>query len=100
MLRVTRMIGRYAILTLGLLGVSGVAQPQPLPAPADTERETISRTPSIRTIPAARTFRFVPQTDITTEELARLEPYLNGKPLYDEDQKALGTAMRHLKELR
>jgi hypothetical protein len=93
------MIARYIFSMLGLIaGVSSAAEPPPVPGDAD--RETILRSPAIRTIPVARTFRFEPQTDITTDELARLEPYLSGKPLYDEDQKALGTAMRHLREVR
>ena len=92
---------RYMISMLSLLAsTSNAADTQPAQMPADTSGETISRTPSIRTIPVARTFRFEPQLDITTDELAQLTPYLSGKPLYDADQKALGSAMRHLKEVK
>ena len=84
------------VLTL-LASTSNAADMQPAPLPESSQGETITRTPSIRPIPIARTFRFVPQTDITTEELAQLNPYLSGKPLYDEDLKALGTATRHLR---
>ena len=92
-------MNRYAILVLGLLaGPSNAADTQPAPAPEVTGGET--RSPSIRTVPLARTFRFQPATDVTADELARLEPYLRGKPLYDEDWEALGTATRHLRESR
>jgi hypothetical protein len=62
--------------------------------------ETISLKPSARPIPLARTLRFEPRVDITTEELEQLGPYLKGKPLPDEDQKALGPAMRHFREVK
>jgi hypothetical protein len=44
--------------------------------------------------------RFDPRPDITTDELEQLGPYLKGKPLHDEDRKALGPAMRHLREVK
>lgn len=87
---------RHMILTLALLASAGSA--------AATQRapdgETILRTPSIRPVPLARTLRFEPRPDITTEELERLAPYLKGKPLHDEDKKALGPALRHFREVK
>jgi hypothetical protein len=83
------------MLIFALLASAGnAAETQPA-----TDGETLRLTPSIRPIPSARTFRFEPRADITTEELDLLGPYLKGKPLYDEDQKALGSAMRHLREV-
>jgi hypothetical protein len=79
-----------------LTSASHAADTQPTPA---AETETVYRKPSIRTIPRARTFRFAPQADLTSQELDQLTPYLKGKPLLAEDEQALGTAMRHLKEV-
>ena len=75
--------------------VSSAAEPTPIPAD-----NTITRTPSIRSVPLARTLRFEPQPDITTKELEQLTPYLKGKPLNAEDEKVLGPAMRHLREVK
>jgi hypothetical protein len=87
---------RLTMLIFALLASAGnAAGTQPAP-----DGETLRLTPSIRPIlPSAHTFRFEPRADITTEELDLLGPYLKGKPLYDEDQKALGSAMRHLREV-
>jgi hypothetical protein len=89
---------RPLILTLALLaGASNAAEPQPAPMP---EGGTVTRTPSIRSVPLPRTLRFEPSADITTQELEQLTPYLKGKPLHAEDEKALGSAMRHLREVK
>lgn len=89
---------RHMILALALLASVGhAAETAPTPVP---DGETISRKPSIRPIPLARTLRFEPQADMTTRELEQLTPYLKGKPLHAEDEKALGPAMRHLKEVK
>ena len=89
---------RHMIVILGLLATaSNAAETQPTPMP---DGETISLKPTARPIPLARTLRFQPQVDITAEELQQLGPYLKGKPLTDEDQKALGPAMRHLREVK
>jgi hypothetical protein len=87
---------RQLILTFALLAnVSNAAETQPAP-----ERETVSARPSIRSVPLTPMLRFEPKADMTAEELEQLKPYLSGKPVYEEDRKALGPAMRHLKELR
>ena len=92
------LVRNELILTLAVLAsASNAAETQPTPIP---DQETIRRTPTIRSIPLAPRLRFEPQPDITTEELEHLGPYLKGKPLYDEDRKALGPAMRHLRELK
>ena len=88
---------RYLILML-VAAASYAAEIQPTPLP-EADSETVRRKASVRTVPAARTFRFEPKADITTDELARLNPYLNGKPLHEADRDALGSAMRHLREL-
>ena len=86
------------IVTLALLaGASTAAETEPLP-PSDTE--TITRKPSARPIPLAPRLRFEPKADMTPQELEQLGPYLKGKPLYPEDEKALGAAMRHLREIK
>ena len=41
-----------------------------------------------------RTFRFEPKGDLTPEELDPAWALLKGKPLYPEDEQALGQAMR------
>jgi hypothetical protein len=87
---------RPMILALALLAsASNAAETQPTP-----DGETVLRTPSIRPVPLALTLRFEPRPDITTDELEQLGPYLKGKPLHDEDRKALGPAMRHLREVK
>src|SRR5687768_8759034 len=94
---VRRLLMRHMILTAALLAAAGhAAETQTTPP----DSETISRKPSIRAIPLARTLRFQPQADMTTQELEQLTPYLKGKPLHAEDEKALGSAMRHLKEVK
>ena len=91
------MIRTAGIVTLALLvSASHAADTQPAAAP---DTETVYRKPSIRTIPRARTFRFAPQADLTTQELEQLTPYLKGRPLLPEDEMALGSAMRHLREV-
>lgn len=87
---------RHTIFTLALLAsASNAAETQPMPGD-----ETSSRTPTIRSIPLARTLRFEPRSDITTQELEQLAPYIKGKPVHAEDEKALGSAMRHLREVK
>lgn len=89
---------RYLILTLVLLaGASNAAEVDP-PPPRDLE--TIKLKPSIREIPRARTYKFEPRGDLTPQELEQLGPYLKGKPVYPADERALGPAMRHLKEVQ
>ena len=89
---------RHMIFTLALLAsASNAAETQPTPTP---DGETISRTPSVHTVPLARTLRFEPRADITPQELEQLGPYLKGKPVNPEDEKALGPAMRHLREVK
>ena len=89
---------RYLIITLALLaGASHAAETEPLP-PSDID--TITRKPAARPIPLARTLRFEPKADMTPQELEQLGPYLKGKPVYPEDEKALGPAMRHLREVK
>jgi len=89
---------RRIIFSLVLLAsASNAAETQPTPVP---EGETVSRTPSTRTVPLARTLRFEPQADITPRELEQLGPYLKGKPVNPEDERALGPAMRHLREVK
>ena len=89
---------RYLIVTLALLATAGnAAEPEPLP-PSDIE--TITRKPAARRIPLPRKLRFEPQADMTPQELKQLEPYLAGKPVYPDDEKALGPAMRHLREVK
>lgn len=92
------MIRAAGIVTLALLtSASSAADTQSTAAP---DTETIYRKPSIRTIPRApRTYRFTPQADLTTQELEQLTPYLKGKPLLPDDEQALGSAMRHLREV-
>jgi hypothetical protein len=84
------------MLALALLANAGHAADTD-PAP---DSETIRLTPSARPVPLARSFRFEPRPDITSGELDALGPYLKGKPLYDEDREALGSAMRHLREVK
>jgi hypothetical protein len=79
-----------------LVGTSNAAETGPPPA---RDLDTITRKPSIREIPRARTFRFEPKGDLTPQELDQLGPYLKGKSLYPEDEQALGPAMRHLREV-
>ena len=89
---------RPMVFALALLaGASNAAETAPPPA---RDLETVTRKPSIREIPRARTFRFEPKGDLTPQELEQLGPYLKGKPLYPEDEKALGPAMRHLTEVK
>jgi hypothetical protein len=91
------MIRHAGIVVVALLtSATNAADTQPTAPP---ETETIYRKPAIRTIPRARTFRFAPQADLTSQELEQLTPYLKGKPLLAEDEQTLGTAMRHLKEV-
>ena len=80
---------------LAVLASAASAQVQPTP-----DVDTVIRTPSIRSVPLARTLRFEPRPDITTQELEQLTPYLKGKPLNAEDEKTLGSAMRHLREVK
>ena len=87
---------RQLMLTLAVLAsVSNAAETQPTP-----EGETVSVKPAIRSVPLTPMLRFEPRPDMTADELEQLKPYLSGKPLYEEDRKALGPAMRHLRELR
>ena len=89
---------RHIIVTLALLaGASNAAETQP---PPTHDVETITRKPAARPIPLARTLRFEPKADMTPQELEQLGPYLKGKPVYPEDEKALGPAMRHLREVK
>lgn len=89
---------RQTILALALFaGAADAAQTQPAPPP---ELDSVRQSPAVRTMPLAPTLRFEPQADITTRELEQLGPYLKGKPLYEEDRKALGPAARHLREVR
>jgi hypothetical protein len=84
------------MLAFALLANAGhAAETDPAP-----DGETIRLTPTARPVPLARSFRFEPRPDITSGELDALGPYLQGKPLYDEDRKALGSAMRHLREVK
>ena len=91
-----RRIQLVFILAL-LASGSNAAETEPTPIP---DGDTISRTPTIRTVPLARNLRFEPRSDITSQELEQLGPYLKGKPLLPEDEKALGQAMRHLREVK
>ena len=80
------------VLTMALPALGYAADaPEPL--------ETIKRSPTARTVPLTPRLRFEPRTDMTAEELDRLQPYLKGKPLHEEDRKTLGPAMRHLREV-
>lgn len=89
---------RPIILGLTLLaGASYAADTQPLSTP---DLETVKRTPAVRPVPLAPTLRFEPRSDITTQELEAIAPYLKGKPLNAEDEKALGPAMRHFREVK
>ncbi len=89
---------RRMIFTLALLAsASNAAETPSAPTTGD---ETISRKPSVRTVPLARNLRFDPRLDITPQELEQLGPYLKGKPVYPEDEQALGPAMRHLREVK
>jgi hypothetical protein len=45
------------------------------------------------------TARYKPLPDITAWELAQILPGLLGKPIYEEQWQALGTATRHLERL-
>jgi hypothetical protein len=85
---------RTTMLTFALVATTGSAAETPPPP----EGETTRLSPSIRPVPLPRSLRFEPRPDITTVELESLGPYLKGKPLHEEDQRALGTAMRHLRE--
>jgi hypothetical protein len=85
--------------TLMFLALTGAANAAETEAPPPPDLDTIRRAPTVRAITVPQRFRFAPQGDVTTEELDRLRPYLDGKPLYEEDRKALGPAMRHLKEI-
>jgi len=85
----------HMIFTLALPASAGnAAETQPTPS------ETISLKPSVRSVPLARTLRFEPKADITPQELEQLGPYLKGKPVHADDEKALGSAMRHLREVK
>ena len=85
------------IIAVALLAsTSNAAETQLPPAP---DAETIARKPAVREIHRPRRYRFDPKADVTAQELAQLGPYLKGKPLYPEDEKALGSAMRHLSEV-
>ena len=91
---------RHTIFAFALLAsASNAADTPPAPVPIP-DGDTVSRIPSIRPVPLARTLRFEPRPDITSRELEQLSPYLRGKPLHDEDEKALGSAMRHLREVK
>jgi DMSO/TMAO reductase YedYZ molybdopterin-dependent catalytic subunit len=91
------VISRPMIALALLASTSNAAQTEPTP-PSDPD--TVRRSPAVRTVPLAPTLRFEPQGDITTQELEQLGPYLKGKPLYEDDRKALGPAARHLKEVK
>ena len=88
----------YIIAILALLaGASHAADALLPPAP---DLETVTRKPEARPIPRPRAYRFEPKVDLTPQELDQLGPYLKGKPLYPEDEQALGPAMRHLREVK
>jgi hypothetical protein len=89
---------RHMFVALALLtGTTSAAEPE---SPPPSDIETINRKPAIRPIPLARKLRFEPKADMTPQELKQLEPYLAGKPVYPEDENALGSAMRHLREVK
>jgi hypothetical protein len=89
---------RHIIVILALsAGASHAADTELPPAP---DLETVTRKPAARPIPLPRTFRFEPKGDLTTQELDQLGPYLKGKPIYPEDERTLGPAMRHLREVK
>ena len=92
---------RYLVLVLGLFvaAVGAAELPAARELPPDAG-DTVVRSPAVRIVPSAPMFRFEPKGDITTQELEQLKPYLSGKPLSAEDQKDLGPAMRHLRELK
>ena len=83
-----------------LVLLAGTAQAGDSEAPPPSDRDTVRRSPAIRAIPNPQRFRFDPQADMSAQELEQLGPYLKGKPLYDEDRKTLGPAMRHLREIK
>ncbi len=87
--------GAHALALLA--GASNAAGTESHPT---RDADTITRKPSARPIPLARTLRFEPKGDMTPQELEQLGPYLKGKPLYREDEQALGPAMRHLREVK
>lgn len=89
---------RALVLLLVLLG--GVASAAEREAPPPSGLETVRRAPAARAMTVPQRFRFAPQGDITTQELEQLRPYMDGKPLHEEDRKALGPAMRHLTEIK
>jgi hypothetical protein len=90
----------FEIVAAGMIVIAtGTASAADAEAPRAPELETMRRSPTIRAIPNPQRFRFEPKADMTAQELEQLGPYLKGKPLYDEDRKALGAAMRHLKEV-
>lgn len=92
---------RYSILIFALAVTAVEAAETPSPRELQpTGTETVVRSPTSRVVPSAPMFRFEPKGDITTAELDQLKPYLSGKPLSAEDQKDLGPAMRHLRELK
>lgn len=87
------------VLMLTLLlaaGAAGAAESETPPP----DLETVRRAPSVRAMATPQRFRFAPQADVTTQELDLLRPYLDGKPLHEEDRKTLGPAMRHLQEIK
>ena len=88
----------HVIVVVALLASASHAADTQLPPSPDLE--TVTRKPAARPIPRARTFRFEPKADLTAQELEQLGPYLKGKPLYLEDEQALGRAMRHLREVK
>ena len=98
--RVRAASRRYAIhaLTFALLLSGGVASAAESEA-SSPELDTVRRAPGVRAIAVPQRFRFAPQADMTTQELDLLRPYLDGKPLHEEDRKTLGPAMRHLREV-
>lgn len=83
------------LLSLGATAHAGEAETPPAP-----DVETVKRVPTIRAITTPQRFRFAPRADMTTAELDQLRPYLDGKPLYEDDRKTLGPAMRHLQEIK
>jgi hypothetical protein len=87
-------------LALLLVMLGGTASAAESEAPPPAELETVRRAPTVRAMTVPQRFRFAPQADITTQELEQLRPYMDGKPLHEEDRKALGPAMRHLTEIQ
>lgn len=71
------------------------------PIPPELLRKlTISSVPtSTLTLKQPLLLRWTPQEDITAFELAKLTPYLCGKPLFDETWAQLGTMQRHFERV-